>query len=112
MQVPFLVDCVSFLRSDPNAMLIFVPRHRKCYPRASSKAETIDYDEMNPFSLDCFNLKPIYKGSPMLKCAYCGSAYAPDYEGKRCITCKVSEVGVQCVGLVSSAAPARGSKST
>ena len=72
----------------------------------------IDYDEMNPFSLDCFNLKPIYKGSPMLKCAYCGSAYAPDYEGKRCITCKVSEVGVQCVGLVSSAAPARGSKST
>ena len=33
----------------------------------------IDYDEMNPFLLDCFNLKPIYKGSPMIKCAYCGS---------------------------------------
>ena len=68
----------------------------------------IDYDEMNPFNLDCDTLKPIYKGSPSLKCAYCGSHYAPGNEGKVCKTCTICEIGVQSVGLVSSAAPARG----
>ena len=70
----------------------------------------IDYDEMNPFNLDCDTLQPIYKGSPSLKCAYCGSHYAPGAEGKVCKTCTICEVGVQSVGLVSSAAPAKGNE--
>lgn len=68
----------------------------------------INYDEMNPFSLDCETLTPIYKGSPEIKCAYCSSIYSPSGEGKVCRTCRICEVGVQSVGLVSSAAPSRG----
>ena len=68
----------------------------------------INYDEMNPFSLDCDTLTPIYKGSPEIKCAYCSSIYSPSGEGKICKTCRICEVGVQSVGLVSSAAPSRG----
>ena len=57
------------------------------------------------YSLDCFNLKPIYKGSPASKCAFCGSSYSPDYKGKLCLTCEISAVGVETVGLVTQGGP-------
>ena len=62
---------------------------------------TIDYDEMNPFNIDCSALKPIYKGSPSVKCPYCQSVYAPIYKGKVCATCNISTVGMETVGLVT-----------
>eukprot|EP00953_Heterococcus_sp_UTEX-ZZ885_P018050 10084-Heterococcus_DN1.PRE.2 len=40
----------------------------------------LDYDERNPFVIDCAALKPIYKGSPTVKCPYCGSNYTPDMD--------------------------------
>ncbi len=64
---------------------------------------TIDYDEMNPFSLDCASLKPIYKGSPSVKCSYCASAYAPGCKGTLCATCQLCTVGLETVGLVTQA---------
>jgi coatomer protein complex subunit alpha (xenin) len=62
---------------------------------------TIAYDEMNPFSLDCLNLKPIYKGSPLVKCPYCFSAYAPELKGSLCVTCGISVIGIDAIGLVT-----------
>jgi len=91
---------------------------------------TIAYDGMNPFryaflqssssfqtdisshpspathnttlcSLDCFALKPIYKGTPNLKCSYCASVYSTDYKGGLCLTCCIASVGVESVGLVT-----------
>jgi len=62
---------------------------------------SIEYDEMNPFSLDCFRFKPIYKGTALVKCPYCSSAYSPDYKGRLCQTCELSNVGIECVGLVT-----------
>ena len=67
----------------------------------------IDYDEMNPFSLDCNVMKPIYKGSPLVKCPYCSSAYLPETKGKTCNTCKLSQIGVDTVGLVTQATYSR-----
>jgi coatomer protein complex subunit alpha (xenin) len=67
----------------------------------------IDYDEMNPFTLDCAELKPIYKGSPSIKCPFCFSTYSPDFKGKLCVTCNLSTVGVETIGLVSSAVATR-----
>lgn len=61
----------------------------------------IDYDERNPFSLDCYTMKPIYKGSADVKCSYCNSTYAPDFKGKLCVTCNISTVGVETMGLVT-----------
>lgn len=53
---------------------------------------TIDYDERNPFSLDCNNLKPLYKGTPLVKCSYCSACYAADHKGKLCLICGISTV--------------------
>jgi len=70
----------------------------------------IDYDEMNPFNLDCNTLKPIYKGSPSIKCPYCNSCYVPSYKGNVCKTCTLCTVGVETVGLVTQASSAGRSK--
>jgi hypothetical protein len=43
-------------------------------------------------SLDCYTFKPIYKGSPSIKCPYCSSVYEPSYKGKVCATCNISSV--------------------
>lgn len=55
---------------------------------------TIDYDERNPFSLDCSTLKPLYKGTPLVKCSYCAACYAVDYKGKLCLICGISTVSL------------------
>jgi len=60
----------------------------------------------SPFSLDCFNLKPIYKGSPSVKCSYCASVYSPDYKGKVCLTCGLASVGIEAIGLVTQSSSA------
>jgi len=67
----------------------------------------IDYDEKNPFSLDCNTMKPIYKGSPSIKCPYCGSSYDPSSKGSVCQTCDIASVGLDTVGLVTQAVFAR-----
>ena len=43
-------------------------------------------------SLDCFTLKPIYKGSPSIKCSYCGSVSDHSHKGEPCSTCTLSTV--------------------
>lgn len=67
----------------------------------------IDYDEMNPFSLDCADLKPIYKGSPLVKCPFCFSCYSPSHKGELCVTCCLSTIGVETIGLVTTNATSR-----
>lgn len=67
----------------------------------------IDYDEMNPFSLDCEKLKPIYKGTPSIKCPYCSSIFSPEFKGQVCSTCSMCSVGLDTVGLITQAIPSR-----
>ena len=66
----------------------------------------LHYDERNPFTIDCFYLGPIYRGTEAIRCAYCGSSYATDVRGRVCETCGIAQVGVETVGLVTSAATA------
>ena len=61
----------------------------------------LEYDERNPFVINCADLKPIYRGAPLVRCAFCNSAYLPEYKGKVCVTCGVSLVGVETLGLVT-----------
>lgn len=67
----------------------------------------IDYDERNPFSLDCEQLKPIYKGSAFAKCSFCASCFQPSSKGKVCVICDTCAVGVDTVGLVTQSAASR-----
>ena len=46
-------------------------------------------------SLDCFSLKPIYKGSPSVKCSYCSSVAAPANKGSLCATCNLCTVKIK-----------------
>jgi coatomer protein complex subunit alpha (xenin) len=68
---------------------------------------TIDYDERNPFSLDCASLRPLYKGTPAVKCSYCAASYGVEHRGKLCLICGISSVGLDTVGLVTQSASTR-----
>jgi coatomer protein complex subunit alpha (xenin) len=48
------------------------------------------------YSLDCNTLKPLYKGTPLVKCSYCSACYAADYRGKRCMICNIATVSTSC----------------
>lgn len=61
----------------------------------------IDYDERNPFSIDCDKFKPLYRGSPVVNCPYCGSSYSPAFKGQLCKLCDISSVGTETIGLVT-----------
>ena len=63
----------------------------------------LNYDEGKVFVIDCEKLCPIYTGQPSVKCSFCGSAYSPDFKGKCCLTCTLSTVGVETLGLVTGA---------
>lgn len=64
---------------------------------------TLNYDESKAFAIDCSTLTPIYRGEPCLKCSFCGSSYSEEHKGKTCVTCTLSTVGVQTLGLVTGA---------
>lgn len=67
----------------------------------------LDYDEHNPFTVCGLSFKPIYKGSPAVKCPFCQTSYLPEHKGKVCAMCEVAEIGRECIGLTVSAAQLR-----
>lgn len=71
---------------------------------------SLDYDERNPFEVDCLALKPIYRGSPSSKCPYCSSAFQPTAKGSVCVTCGLSKVGEETLGLVTTSSASAGGK--
>ena len=52
----------------------------------------LDYDEHNPFVPCGYSFRPIYKGTPSVKCPYCTAQFMPDYKGQLCNVCQLSEV--------------------
>merc|ERR1711871_438291 len=49
----------------------------------------MNYDERNPFVLCNEEFVPIYKGSPLSRCSYCGASYQPKFKGKLCNNCGI-----------------------
>lgn len=63
---------------------------------------TLNYKETATFVLDCRDFMPIYAGDSKVVCSYCGSAYLDvSMKGKTCVTCNLSLVGVNTIGLVT-----------
>ena len=56
-------------------------------------AVELSYSDRNPFVVDCQQLAPLYKGTPLLRCPYCGSAFSVDAKSTLCTTCDLSQVG-------------------
>lgn len=59
----------------------------------------IEYDERNPFSICGYSYKPIYRGRPEEKCAFCSTSYLPEHKSKVCNVCKVAEIGKNVSGI-------------
>jgi coatomer subunit alpha len=60
----------------------------------------LKYDETKSFAIDCKEFLPLYQGDKLKECPYCGSQYR-DHDGKLCLTCDMSVVGVKTIGLVT-----------
>ena len=60
----------------------------------------LNYNDSSVFRIDCKNFVPKY-GNEGIKCAYCGSVYDSEMNGKLCLTCNLSTVGVETIGLVT-----------
>lgn len=63
----------------------------------------LNYDERNPFEIDCGNLSPIYRGNQLTRCSFCQSAYTCDMKGRLCTTCNIALIGIETLGLVTQA---------
>lgn len=61
----------------------------------------VDYDERNPFSVDCSLFKPLYKGTLVIKCPYCGASYGGTFKGSICKLCDVCMVRIKINTLLS-----------
>eukprot|EP01135_Chromosphaera_perkinsii_P004839 Nk52_evm3s299 gene=Nk52_evmTU3s299 len=62
----------------------------------------VDYDQHNPFVICNYDYVPIYRGRPVLKCAFCSATYQPKYEGHVCRVCEIAEIGKDGMGLIIS----------
>merc|ERR1711920_84923 len=68
--------------------------------KEARNASQLDYNDKEPFDIDAESLSPIYKGTPKVKCPFCGSVYKASYKGKLCRVCNLAKVGVETLGFV------------
>ena len=61
---------------------------------------TLNYNDSTVFRIDCKDFVPRYNNEG-IKCAYCGSVYGEEMKEKVCLTCTLSTVGVETIGLVT-----------
>ncbi|ORX92865.1 coatomer protein alpha subunit [Basidiobolus meristosporus CBS 931.73] len=59
----------------------------------------IDYDQYNSFTICAHSYTPIYQNSPAAQCPYCKASYKPEYNGKLCSVCEISQIGASTIGL-------------
>ncbi|RYG59582.1 hypothetical protein EON64_20090 [archaeon] len=78
-----------------------------CFPTVTVTRLLYAFSSVCAYSVDCVSLKPLYKGTLLLKCAFCAASYAPEHKGKVCVVCKVASIGVDTVGLVTQSSTAR-----
>lgn len=62
-------------------------------------ASPVNYDEHNPFVICGASYKPIYKGSPVVRCPFCQANFEPSWKGSLCTICNLAVVGQDCSGL-------------
>jgi len=63
-------------------------------------AVPLEYDDRNPFVTCNGSYTPIYKGSKLERCSYCGAAFKAEFKAKLCTVCEMGEVGGSATGLV------------
>jgi coatomer protein complex subunit alpha (xenin) len=64
-----------------------------------ANAVSVNYDEHNPFQVCGYSYSPLYRGTPVSKCGYCGASFALEYKGQVCSVCLIGEIGSDPIGL-------------
>merc|ERR1719387_156637 len=67
-----------------------------------SDAHVIDFDSKAPtddLTLCCGSLKPVPPAQSTVRCPYCNSIYMPEFKGKLCSTCELSQIGANTLGI-------------
>eukprot|EP01101_Sappina_pedata_P008007 TRINITY_DN4346_c0_g1_i1.p1 TRINITY_DN4346_c0_g1~~TRINITY_DN4346_c0_g1_i1.p1 ORF type:complete len:1270 (+),score=556.96 TRINITY_DN4346_c0_g1_i1:72-3881(+) len=59
----------------------------------------MDYSDRNPFETCAISFKPIFKGSPSVKCPYCLASFEPQHKGKVCSVCSLAQIGADASGI-------------
>lgn len=63
-------------------------------------AVDIDYDPRNPFAPCPATYKPLYSGTSVTACSYCGAKHDPGLQGGVCVACNIGSLGVEGSGLI------------
>ena len=62
----------------------------------------LDYDDKNPFVVCGLSLKPTYRGTEKVRCAFCYQPFLPRHKGEVCPVCQIGAVGGDATGMVNS----------
>lgn len=65
----------------------------------ASEAVELNYDPRNPFVMCAGTVTPIYRGNDHVTCPMCQSKYLPEFQGKKCVVCKIANIGSKVSGL-------------
>ncbi|KAI9098808.1 coatomer WD associated region-domain-containing protein [Phlyctochytrium arcticum] len=89
---------------DGNPPPVLVQRARSVQAHCSqisnlSDAVPIDYDQYNPFVTCAVSHAPIYRNSPSSQCPYCRASVKPEFSGRLCPICEISQLGAPATGL-------------
>ena len=69
----------------PGRSFLLARQAKKVLTVAEAQARNkhkISYDDKVPFTVCGKSLTPIYKGTPLVRCPYCGAAYVPSYKAR------------------------------
>jgi len=88
------------LVNNPNAEIVTRARQVIKFAEQNANNESkLQYDERNPFVVCGISFVPIYRGSPLVRCPYCSSAFLPEHTHKVCPTCQIAEIGKEAPGI-------------
>ncbi|CAG8443593.1 6189_t:CDS:10 [Acaulospora morrowiae] len=91
---------ISMQPSSPKFLFAHQARQIQSISEKTPRDEiTLDYDQYNPFVICGISNTPIYKGSPSVECPYCHASYLPEYKGRLCTVCDISQIGANSTGL-------------
>jgi coatomer protein complex subunit alpha (xenin) len=88
------------LELQPAANVAAKARHIKTASDKNLRDELpTGYDQYAVFECSAMTYEPIHNGTPSLTCPYCGAHYEPEFRGKLCNVCELSQIGASASGL-------------
>lgn len=87
--------------SDPSKskMVAEAEKIKSSYDIQVDQRVGLDFEDQNPYFLCATSYKPIKKNVLVASCPLCDAKYKPEFTGKTCNICTLSEIGRQTTGI-------------